>query len=300
VRDEDLRSSCFSQLAILCAEFGDDVPYAGGLDRGFAFRGERVPFLNRQQGIFRARAQRGPAALAIQTSARSPYGDQETADGIVYAYRGTDPLHPDNRALRAAGELGVPLVYYVATRPGWYKPVFPCYVVADDPSALTVLVEPGAMRGPLDEREPTRIVDPIERRYVVREVNVRVHQRRFRGQVLPAYRDQCAICRLKEQRLLDAAHIVGDLEERGDAVVANGVSLCSIHHRAFDHDLVGIDADYTVRVSRRLLEEEDGPMLELLKGFHAQRLLVPTRSSLRPDRERLAARFDRFLARTTS
>jgi putative restriction endonuclease len=268
------------------------------LDRGFAFRGERVPFLNRQQGIFRARVQRGPAALSIQTSAKSPYGDRETPDGVEYAYRGSDPDHRDNQALRAAFALAVPIAYFVATRPGSYKPVFPCFVIEDDPTTLTVIVEPGTMRGPLDDREPVRIADPIERRYVVRQTNVRVHQRRFRGQVLPAYRDQCAICRLKEMRLLDAAHIVGDLEERGDATVSNGVSLCSIHHRAFDHDLVGIDADYMVRISPRLLDEDDGPMLELLKGFDAQPLLLPQRLALRPDRERLADRFDRFLART--
>ena len=297
MRDEDLRSSCFASLSVLCAEFGEDVPYGGGLDRGFAFRGQRVPFLNRQQGIFRAQAQRGPAALSIQTSAKSPYGDHETDDGIVYAYRGTDPSHPDNRALRAAYELGTPIAYYVATRPGWYKPVFPCFVVADDPTTLAVLVEPGAMRGPLDEPEPERILDPIERRYVVRQTHVRVHQSRFRGQVLPAYRDQCAICRLKETQLLDAAHILGDFEERGDAVVTNGVSLCSIHHRAFDQDLVGIDPDYTVRISRRLLDEEDGPMLELLKGFDSSSLAVPRSSPLRPDRERLAVRYERFLER---
>jgi putative restriction endonuclease len=297
VLDEDVRSSCFASLAVLCAEFGEDVPYIGGLDRGFAFRGERVPFLNRQQGIFRARVQRGPAALSIQTSAKSPYGDRETPDGIEYAYRGSDPDHRDNRALRAAHDLGVPIVYFVATRPGSYKPVFPCFVIDDDRARLAVLVEPGMMRGPLDDREPARITDPIERRYVVRQTNVRVHQRRFRGQVLPAYRDQCAICQLKELRLLDAAHIVGDLEERGDAVVTNGVSLCSIHHRAFDHDLVGIDPNYTVRVSPRLLEDDDGPMLELLKGFDAQPLLVPGQLALRPDRERLAERYERFLDR---
>jgi putative restriction endonuclease len=116
--------------------------------------------------------------------------------------------------------------------------------------------------------------------------------------VLPAYRDQCAICRLKELRLLDAAHILGDLELRGDATVTNGVSLCSIHHRAFDQHLVGIDPDYTVRVSQRLLDDEDGPMLELLKGFHAQPLAVPRASAHRPDRDRLAERFELFLERS--
>jgi putative restriction endonuclease len=60
---------------------------------------------------------------------------------------------------------------------------------------------------------------------------------------------------------------------------------------------VGIDADYTVRISPRLLEEDEGLMLELLKGFEAQPLLVSRQLALRPDRERLADRFDRFLER---
>jgi putative restriction endonuclease len=242
--------------------------------------------------------QQGPAALSVQTSVRSPYDDRETPDGFIYAYRGTDPSHRDNRALRAAYESSAPIVYFVATRPGRYRPIFPCFVVEDDPAALRVLIQPGGWRGPIDEREPSVIDDPIERRYVVRETKVRVHQARFRGRVLPAYRDQCAICRLKELRLLDAAHIVGDLELRGDATVANGISLCSIHHRAFDQHLVGIDPDYKVQVSRRLLDDEDGPMLELLKDFHTQPLAVPRASAHRPDRERLAERFERFLTRS--
>lgn len=295
VRDETLRTSCFSQLAILCAELGEDLPYAGGLDRGFAFGGARVPFLNRQQGIFRAAAQRGPAALSVQTSLRSPYDDRETPDGFLYAYRGTDPGHRDNRALRAARELGTPIVYFVATRPGRYRPIFPCYVVEDEPRALRVLIQPGGWRGPLDERQPSLIDDPIERRYVVRATKARVHQARFRGRVLPAYRDQCAICRLKELRLLDAAHIVDDADAHGDPAVDNGLSLCSIHHRAFDQHLIGISPAYTVRVARHLLDEEDGAMLAILKGAHEQAIVLPHRAEHRPDRERLAARYETFL-----
>jgi putative restriction endonuclease len=297
VRDEDVRASCWAALQVLCAQFGEEIPYRGGLDRGFSYRGRRVPFLNRQKGIYRAALQRGPAALAIQTSARSPYGDQLTPEGLVYAYRAGPIDQPDNLALRAAYELQVPLFYYFATRAGRHEVFYPCYVRADDPSARAVEISFGKMAGPLDEQEPVAPDGAIERRYAVREVRARMHQGRFRGVVLPAYSDSCAMCRLKEVRLLDAAHILGDLEDRGDAVVANGLSLCSIHHRAFDQDLVGVSPDYEVRVSLRLLEDEDGPMLEVLKGFHGQALHVPRRVALRPDRERLAERYDRFLAR---
>jgi putative restriction endonuclease len=223
--------------------------------------------------------------------------DDVVEDGFLYAYRAGDVDQPDNRALRAAHDLQVPIVYFIGTRPGWYKPIFPCFVRADDPGQRVVLVTPGALVGPLDEPEPARLDDPIERRYAVRQTRVRLHQARFRGRVVPAYSSQCAICTLKEERLLDAAHIIGDIELEGEASVQNGLSLCSIHHRAFDQDLVGVSPDYTVHVSRRLLDDEDGAMLELLKGFHQNSLHLPSRRRDRPDAERLEVRFARFLAR---
>lgn len=296
MRDDDVRSSCFASLDVLCAQHGEDVPYRGGLDQGFPFRGRRVAFLSPYNGIHRASVQDGPAALSINTSTNSPYDDATVPDGFRYAYRNGSIDQPDNRALRAAHTLGVPLVYFVATRSGWYKPLYPCYVVADDPVGRNVLVAPGRMVGPIDERDPVPLEDPLERRYGVRDARVRLHQARFRGRVLDAYSNKCTICRLKEGRLLDAAHIVGDLEETGEPLVENGLSLCSIHHRAFDQNLVGISQNYRVHVSRRLLEDEDGPMLDLLKTAHEQLIELPTRRAWRPDPQRLALRFERFTA----
>ena len=297
MRDDDVRASCFAALDVLCAQFGDDLPYKGGLDRGFAFRGSRVPFLNYQKGIYRAAVQRGAGALSINTSvSQKLYRDAETDLGFQYAYRAGSNDQPDNKALRAAHDLAVPIVYFVGSRPGWYRPLYPCYVTDDDPVEKRVLVSVGRMIGPLDEQEPVLTSDLVERKYAVREAKVRLHQARFRGLVLPAYSDRCAICTLKEIRLLDAAHIVGDSDPEGVAAVVNGVSLCTIHHRAFDQDLVGISPDYRVHVAPRLLDEDDGPMLELLKQFHKTPLHVPKQSRSRPDRDRLASRFERFSA----
>ncbi|HEY7195990.1 MAG TPA: hypothetical protein VH306_02260 [Gaiellaceae bacterium] len=123
--DDGLRTSCFLALDVLRATFGDAIPYRKGLDRGFAFRGDRVAFLNPQKGIHRSRLQRGPAALSIVTSYSSPYGDEETDLGLVYAYSAGDIDQADNRSLRAAGFLQVPVVYFAATRPGWYQAIYP-------------------------------------------------------------------------------------------------------------------------------------------------------------------------------
>jgi hypothetical protein len=81
--DEAVRTACFLALDVLRAEFGEDVPYRGGLDRGFAYSGTRVPFINYQKGIYRARVQRGPAALSINTSWNSPYDDVQTDLGFL-------------------------------------------------------------------------------------------------------------------------------------------------------------------------------------------------------------------------
>jgi putative restriction endonuclease len=293
--DVSLRIACFARLDLLRATFGDDIPYRDGLDQGFPFHGARVPFLSPQKGIFRASAQRGQAALSIQTSFKSPYEDAELERGFRYAYRDGSVDQPDNRALRAAFTLRTPLVYFVGTQPGRYRPIYPCFIEEDDPVGRYVIASPGAMLGSFDEPEPTPIEDPIERRYAVRETRVRLHQARFRGRVLIAYRNSCAICRLKELQLLDAAHIVGDALPQGEPVVSNGLSLCSIHHRAFDQDLVGVSPEYEVHVSRRLLDDEDGPMLEVLKGFHRQQIVLPSHVASRPNREQLAERFERFV-----
>lgn len=123
--DEALRSACFTELHRLMSLYAQDIPYRGALGRGFRYANGSIPFLTPYKGIFRARQQRGPAALSINTSTRSPYRDRATADGWVYSYRAGDINQPDNRALRAAYELQTPIVYFHATAPGYYKPLFP-------------------------------------------------------------------------------------------------------------------------------------------------------------------------------
>jgi putative restriction endonuclease len=83
---------------------------------------------------------------------------------------------------------------------------------------------------------------------------------------------------------------------REQPVVPNGIPLSKIHHAAFDAHLVGIDPDYGLHVSGRLLRQNDGPMLEALKGLNGGTLHLPGRVKDRPDRDRLALRFEWFKA----
>jgi putative restriction endonuclease len=68
--------------------------------------------------------------------------------------------------------------------------------------------------------------------------------------------------------------------------------LSKIHHAAFDAHLIGIDPEYRLQVSDRLLVHNDGLMLEVLKRLNGGTIHLP---SDRPDRDRLAV-FERFKA----
>ena len=112
-RDDDVRTACFLALDVLRARFGDELPYRGALDQGFRYSERRIPFMTPMRGIYRAaRVQQGPAALSINTSFRSPYNDEQTDEGFLYAYQAGSIDNLDNRALRAAHELQVPIVYF--------------------------------------------------------------------------------------------------------------------------------------------------------------------------------------------
>src|SRR5258706_16115553 len=128
------------------------------------------------------------------------------------------------------------------------------------------------------------------------EIKARLHQASFRNAVLSAYGGRCTISHLPEPRLLDAAHIVMDADEQlGQPVISNDLPLTKLHHAAFDAHLIGIDPDYRIHVSDRLLEIHDGPFLELgLKGIVGQVIQLPRRTEDYPDRERLALRVEEF------
>ncbi len=49
-------------------------------------------------------------------------------------------------------------------------------------------------------------------------------------------------------------------------------------------------------MSERLLGRNDGPMLEALKRLKGGTIHLPSRMKDRPDRDRLASRFERFKA----
>jgi putative restriction endonuclease len=290
--DSAIRKAAFEYVNAVTE--GGEHPISWKQLQGFQFEGRQIHLVS-QQGIFK------PAALDLPISIRTtspsadgsrPYEDEISDDGMLcYKYRGTDPNHRENILLRRAMESGTPLLYLQGIAKGIYD-ASGAAIIEDDPGRLAF----GVALFPLAAATVGLGVDldSMQRRYYLAEVKRRANQQSFRHSVLRAYRTQCAICRLRHEELLDAAHIVADAAG-GQPVVTNGLSMCKIHHAAFDHNIVGVRPDMVAEVRTDVLAEVDGPMLEHgIQGIHGRRLIVPSQDRWRPDPAALEQRYEEF------
>jgi putative restriction endonuclease len=194
-------------------------------------------------------------------------------------------------------QLGAPLIYFLGVIPGQYLPVWPVYIVSDNPAQLCFSVAVDAAEGATAVHE-VHVDAGLEarRQYITTMTQRRLHQVSFRQRVLRAYQEKCAICRLRHVELLEAAHILPDGHPLGEPTVSNGLALCKLHHAAFDRHILGIRPDLVVQVRTDILEEVDGPMLKHgLQGFQDKRILTPRNKDLHPKREHLEERYALFL-----
>ena len=238
--------------------------------------------------------------LSVTTSPRGPYDDALGSDNLLrYRYRGTDPWHRDNVGLRFAMQRRLPLAYFHGIVPGRYMAMWPVYVIGDDLNALafSIAVDDASQVDLISQpTQPDSRVAEARREYVTSLARRRLHQGAFRERVLRAYRHQCAFCRLRHSELLDAAHIIPDTEPEGDPIVPNGLSLCRLHHAAFDRFFLGVRPDFIIEVRPDVLEESDGPTLQhAIQGLHGQSIILPRSVADHPAAELLSQRYDRFL-----
>lgn len=281
----------FAHLDRLTTAHPDGVP--SSVINSFNFNGQPMKLIV-QPGIWKPAGL--SAALTIRTTytpddGQAPYEDAMGEDGnLRYKWRGTDPNHSDNRALREAMRRQLPLAYFYGVAKGVYQAVYPVFLVNEDTAHREFAVELLDMPYTVDVGGSV-----AERRYASQLTMRRLHQVLFRPRVLRAYETRCAMCRLGHGPLLDAAHILPDRHERGDPIVPNGLALCKIHHAAFDANILGIRPDHRVEVREDVLREVDGPMLRHgLQEMHGTTIHLPRSRADRPDPSRIEERYEQF------
>ena len=124
----------------------------------------------------------------------------------------------------------------------------------------------------------------VEGKSTLAIVKVRVNQERFRRAILASYNARCCISGLTDSRLLIASHIVPwSMDTRNRLNPQNGLCLSALHDKAYDLGLITVLPDFTVRVSRQLLDaSSDGFAQEAIAAFNGRRITMPDRLGPNP------------------
>jgi len=101
----------------------------------------------------------------------------------------------------------------------------------------------------------------------VRMTRVRLVQDFFRDAVLTSYQNKCAVCQINLPELLNASHIIPwSKNKKRRADPTNGISLCTLHDRAFDRGLITIDTSFHIVISERIRYLENTNLVKV--AFH--------------------------------
>lgn len=96
-------------------------------------------------------------------------------------------------------------------------------------------------------------------------------------------------------RFCPAAIIIPDSLPESKSTIDNGISLCELHHAAYDSFILGVTPGYVIHVREDILEEDDGPILQYgLKGLHNAKMILPNSRRQWPNREAIEWRYSRF------
>ena len=302
IAEDEIRAAVFIWLKEQSVKNGG-IFNRNDLIYGFIYKGQVITLLG-ATGIWFPKGFSIP--ISITTISNGLYNDGFSNDGLLeYRYRGNDPNIRDNIGLKEAYIQRKPLIYFLSIKPGKYLAVWPIFIIENDPANLKIkaAIDPAYdshgknLFGTDFNMEAASDSIIGIRKYITAMTKQRLHQSIFREFVLDAYSRQCTMCKLQHTELLDAAHIIPDSDPDGLPIVPNGLSLCKIHHAAYDQKIIGITPDYIVKVRKDILEEIDGPMLKYgLQSMEGNKLYLPNNKSDYPDRDRLERRYHDFIA----
>jgi putative restriction endonuclease len=117
-------------------------------------------------------------------------------------------------------------------------------------------------------------------------VKVRVNQKFFRISVLAAYNYTCCITGLQIPELLIAGHIrPWGIDEANRLNPRNGISINSLHDKAFESGLMTITPDYKIKISSILKKQPQTSVNDYFISYDDKEIILP--SKFLPDIEQL-------------
>lgn len=108
----------------------------------------------------------------------------------------------------------------------------------------------------------------------------------FKTLVYRAYENRCAMCGIQLE-LVEAAHIVPHSHEKGTDEISNGISLCTLHHAAYDRSLIYFDEEYNIIINESKMEYLEKVGLDSgfrkFKALAFEKILLPANHLLQPN-----------------
>lgn len=99
----------------------------------------------------------------------------------------------------------------------------------------------------------------------------------FSKEVKENYNYQCAVCGINETEFLISGHISTWAEDKENRLnPSNGLCLCSLHDKAFEHGYISLDNEYTIIISEKI--NKNSVLFNELNKFKQKKILMPTKS----------------------
>jgi putative restriction endonuclease len=126
-----------------------------------------------------------------------------------------------------------------------------------------------------------------QRKYAMLSTKRAIRALDFSRRVLGAYEHKFAICGM-QLRMVDSAHILPVADPNSTDQTANGVALCTLHHRAYDRGLVTFDSKFRVHINKAMVEilvgDDRADGLDVFKRNLRPFILTPADKRDRPAR----------------
>ncbi len=99
----------------------------------------------------------------------------------------------------------------------------------------------------------------------------------FSKEVKQNYNYQCAVCGINETEFLVSGHISSWAEDKENRLnPSNGLCLCSLHDKAFEHGYISLDNNYKVIINDKI--NKNSVLFKELEKYNQKKIFIPIQS----------------------
>jgi hypothetical protein len=248
----------------------------------------------------------GTKAILLFSSVKGPYSDRSDEDIIYYSGEGIvgdQKLTNANKALVNSNSEGRVIFGFEKTDPkstewvymGLLKVLDYDYLPQNGRKVYEFKIQKMQFENPeiiLKEQEEL-VNEAISSEPVLTEIRdtkqtfrkIKVRSAAFKTKIKELYEDSCAVCGIRRYNKaqnpeVEAAHIY-PVEKDGTDDLRNGLSLCKLHHWAFDGGLFVIEDNFEIKVLPDILNDFN---YEEIYRFDGKKLHLPKNKQIIPNK----------------